>query len=296
MTTDKPLERKIQRRFIPFVVVGLLAPLTAAIPPRPEDWTLVWIALGATALISLVGLLTPWAQLPRWTYIVPPLAYFVVVAILREANDGSVSGYGSLALVPVVWIALNLGRVQVAIGIAVGALVFVLPLLVGDPESYTTGDWRRAVLWVATAAMVGYSIESLMREKRTHAREARVHEGTIAAIADATRALSAEADPREHICQATVQIAQATVAVIYEPDGLGELVMTATRDQTPVGRDFRSTAASPRAAPVRFRRASATSSRTRRATLRSRRTRSAALAQCRCCSSRSCAQACLSAC
>ena len=158
MTTDKPLERKIQRRFIPFVVVGLLAPLTAAIPPHPEDWTLVWIALGVTALISLVGLLTPWSQLPRWTYIVPPLAYFVVVAILREANDGSVSGYASLALVPVVWIALNLGRVQVAIGIAVGALVFVLPLLVGDPECYTTGDWRRAVLWVATAAMVGYSI------------------------------------------------------------------------------------------------------------------------------------------
>ena len=226
MTTDKPLERKIQRRLLPFALIGILAPLTAAIPPHPDDWTLVWVAMGATALITLVGLLTPWSRLPRWTYMVPPLAYFIVVSILREANDGSVSGYASLALLPVVWIALNLGRVQVAIGIAVGALVFVIPLLVGDPESYTSSDRRRAILWVAVAAIVGYSVESLMREKRTHAREARGHERTIAAIAGATRALGTEADARGHICRATLEIAQATVAVIYEPDGQGDLVMT----------------------------------------------------------------------
>ena len=33
----------------------------------------------------------------------------------------------------------------------------------------------------------------------------------MAAIANATRALSAEADPRGQICHATIQIAQATV-------------------------------------------------------------------------------------
>ena len=92
MRTDSPLERKIQRRFLPFALVGLLAPLTALIPPQPEDWTLVWLATGLTVLIALVGLLTPWSRLPRWSFIVPPLAYFVVVAILREANDGSVWG------------------------------------------------------------------------------------------------------------------------------------------------------------------------------------------------------------
>ena len=226
MTTERPLERKIQRRFIPFALVALLAPLTAVIPPLPDDWTLVWIAEALTIAIALVGVFTPWSRLPRWTYIVPPLTYFVVVAVLRQANDGSVSGYASLALLPVVWIALNLGRLQIAIGIAVGAMVFVLPLLVGDPESYTTSDWRRAVLWVATAAIVGFSVESLMREKRTRTREARANERTIAAIADATRALSVETDAREHICRTTLHIAQATVAVIYEPDGFGELVVT----------------------------------------------------------------------
>jgi diguanylate cyclase (GGDEF)-like protein len=38
----QPLERRIQRRFLPFAAVGLLAPLTAVLPPQPENWTLVW--------------------------------------------------------------------------------------------------------------------------------------------------------------------------------------------------------------------------------------------------------------
>ena len=232
---EKPLERKIQRRFLPFALVGLLAPLTAVIPPQPEEWTLVWISAALTVAIALVGLLTPWSRLPRWTYLAPPLAYFVVVALLREANDGSVSGYAPLALLPIVWIALNLGRTQVAIGIAAGSLVFVLPLLVGDPESYTSSDWRRAVLWVASAAIVGFSVESLVYEKRIRTRQAREHERTIAAIAGVTRALTAEADARDHICRATLEIAGAAHVAIWEPDEPGSLVRTG-RAGTDAGR------------------------------------------------------------
>ena len=36
MAAERLLEQNIQRRFIPFALVGLLAPLTALIPPRPR--------------------------------------------------------------------------------------------------------------------------------------------------------------------------------------------------------------------------------------------------------------------
>ena len=149
MMAGEAARAKIQRRFLPFALVGLLAPLTAVIPPQPEEWTLVWIAAALTVAIALVGLLTPWSRLPRWTYI---------VAAARVLRGGRAPARGErrlrlgirpLALLPIVWIALNLGRTQVAIGIAAGIAVFVLPLLVGDPESYTSSDWRRAVLWAA---------------------------------------------------------------------------------------------------------------------------------------------------
>ena len=220
------LESKITRRFAPFVAVGLLALLTAALPPRPDDWTYVWIAGVLTAVIAAAGLLVPWSRLPRWTYIVPPLAYFVVVALMREANDGSVSGYAPLALLPVVWIALNLGRKEVALGIAVGSSVFVLPLLFGNPDSYTASDWRRATLWTGVALIVGFSIESIMRDKRAQTRVARDHQRMITAVAEVSRRLGAEEDSRTLICAAAIDIAGATFAAIWEPDGSGDLVLT----------------------------------------------------------------------
>ena len=226
MATNRRLEAKITRRFLPFVAVGVLALATTAMPPRPDDWTYVWIAAVLTVVIAAVGVLTPWSRLPQWTFVVPPLAYFVVVALLREANDGSVSGYAPLALLPVVWIALNLGRREVALGIGVGASVFVLPLLVGDPESYATSDWRRALLWTGVAVIVGFSVEAIMQDKRSQTRISREHERRIAAIAGVARALTADVDAREHICRATLEIAGASLAAIWEPDGYGDLVLT----------------------------------------------------------------------
>lgn len=161
----RPLEAKITRRFAPFAALGLLALLAPPIPPRPTDWTYVWIAGALTVAIAASGFLVPWSTVPRWTYIVPPLAYFVVVALLRQANDGSASGYSALLLLPVVWIALHLGRREVALAIGVGTSVIVLPLLVGDPEQYGPEDWRRALLWAASAVIVAFSVESLVRDK-----------------------------------------------------------------------------------------------------------------------------------
>ena len=226
MRLERPRQSKIARRFAPFAAVGFLALLMPLLPPRPEDWTPVLVAAVLTVVIAATAVLVPWSRLPRWTYILPPLAYFIVVAVLRQANEGSVSGYAPLALLPVVWIALNLGRREVAIGIGVGAAVLVLPLLVGDPEQYTTSDWRRAILWTAVATIVGFSVESLVREMRTQTRIARDQERTIAAVAAVTRALTKEVDARADICRATLEIADATFAAIWEPDASGDLVLT----------------------------------------------------------------------
>ena len=65
-----------------------------------------------------------------------------------------------------------------------------------------------------------------MQDKRSQTRIAREHERRIAAIAGVARALTADADAREHICRATLEIAGASFAAIWEPDGYGDLVLT----------------------------------------------------------------------
>lgn len=239
------VERKIRRRFVPFAAVGFLALATTALPPRPSSWAFLALAAGLTLAIALAGVLCPWSRMPRWTYLVPPLAYFVVVLLLRDTADGSRSGYAPLALLPVVWIALNLGRREVALGVAAGSAVFLLPLVL-DASASNGGEVRRTILWVAVATIVGFSLESLMRDKRRQAREAREQartiseqEQTMATIARVARELTLSGNTRELICQAALEVSGGNLAAILEPDGDGNLVVSARAGADPGRYRFR---------------------------------------------------------
>ena len=153
-------------------MVGLLSLATIALPPEPKSWTLVAVAAGLTIAIAVAGLTVPWSRLPSGTYIVPPLAYFVVIGLLRDAQGGSTSGYAPLAIVPILWIALTLGRREVAMGVAGGVALFVIPLVGIGGDTYTASEWRRAVLWSGVALLVGFSTESLVRKGRERAQDA----------------------------------------------------------------------------------------------------------------------------
>ena len=148
--------------------MGTLALATIVIPSGPTERWLVVAAVALTALIALGALAVPWSRLPRYTYVLPPLAYFVVIGLLRESQGGSASGYAPLAILPVLWIALTLGRWEVAIGSVAGAVLFLAPL-VYENDAFTASEWRRAILWTGVSLVVGFSVEELMRGVRVEA-------------------------------------------------------------------------------------------------------------------------------
>jgi diguanylate cyclase (GGDEF)-like protein len=228
-----PLEREVVRQFLPFAAMGVLAFATVALPPEPSDWRLVGVAAVLTVAIALSGLLVPWSEVPRWTWILPSISYFAVVGLLREAQGGSDSGYAALAILPVVWMALTLSRREVAIGVAAGVALFVVPLSGVGSGTYSNADWRRAIIWIGVALIVGFSIETLVRRARREAAEARRRaeevaesERTLAAIAAIVREAAASADVRDLVCRATVDVAGGAVATIVEPEGAEWLVVT----------------------------------------------------------------------
>jgi diguanylate cyclase (GGDEF)-like protein len=206
-----------------------LAIVVLPLPPAGDGLTEIALASALTALILVAVWLAPWHRLPRFAEVVPALAYFVVVALLRESQGGALSGYSSLAMLPVFWLALYGTREHLAIGIAGLAAVFITPLaLLGAPE-YPSTEWRTAILWICVAPIVGFTVQALVAELRSRADETRLSLSNIEAITMAMREIGASTDPdavRRAVCSSARQIAGADVVQLLEPKPDNRLALT----------------------------------------------------------------------
>ena len=76
-------------RAAPFLGAMWLAIMAFPLPPEVETSPVVVAAVVLNALIVLGAIAVPWGRLPHFAQIAPPLAYFLVIALLREA-DGEI--------------------------------------------------------------------------------------------------------------------------------------------------------------------------------------------------------------
>jgi PAS domain S-box-containing protein len=104
--------------------------------------------------------------------VLPAYAGLGVIVILRHAEGGAVSGYGVLALIPVLWLALYGTRRELILMIATVALAFIVPILVFGAPEYPDAEWRRVILTTAMAAFIGLVTQNLVFEVRARANEA----------------------------------------------------------------------------------------------------------------------------
>jgi diguanylate cyclase (GGDEF)-like protein len=216
----------------------VLALAVLPLPPHDDRVDAVLLAVGLSALIVGAVVFVPWTRLPPFAETVPPLAYFVVIALLRESQGGSVSGYSALAMLPVFWFALYGTRSQLAIGIAGLASMFLAPLLLLGPPDYPSTEWRRALLWICVAPIVGYTVQRLVAELRSRAEDAARSEDEtrrtlayMASVTSVTRQMAGSSDPdavRGAVCSSAVAIAGADFAQLIEPDDDGILVRWAS--------------------------------------------------------------------
>jgi diguanylate cyclase (GGDEF)-like protein len=240
---DSFARRRLLARAAPFLGAGLLPFATLPLPPEIVSPPSVAAAALLTALICLTAVYVPWDRLPPVAQVVPPLAYFVVIALLREAEGGS-AGYATLVMLPVFWLALYGRRGELAIGIIGVAATFFTPLFLIGPPEYPASEWRVAILWVAMASLVGFTVQRLVTRLRERAEEsAKRAEAlrrseqeshamlmTVAAVAEAMQDVSREADAsaaRAAICAAASAIGGSDIAAFFEPDGEGNLLFSA---------------------------------------------------------------------
>lgn len=130
----------------------------------------VLIAALLFAAIGIAAALGPWERLPRLLVAAPLVASFAVIALLRDAEGGAISGYGTLVLLPVFWIALYAGRREVVASVVAVAGFFVVPILAVGTPAYPPVEWRRALLWVTVTAIVGLTTQGIVARVRASAR------------------------------------------------------------------------------------------------------------------------------
>src|SRR4051794_17223404 len=96
-------------------------------------------------------------------------------------------------------------------------------LLVGSPD-YTDEEWRRALLWVTAAGIIGLAVQDLVEQVRQRA-------GALHTVSAAVGRRTREIETRSAICEAAKDNAGAQYALLLEPDANARrLVTTAATD------------------------------------------------------------------
>jgi len=224
-------------RAAPFLGAMWLAIMVYPLPPSGHDSSALVAAALLNALILISALLTPWQRLPHF-------AYFVVIALLRASDGGSLSPYSVLAMLPVFWLALYGTWRLLALSICGVAALFLTPLLLVGGAEYPSSEWARALLWICVAPIVGFTVQSLVRQLRENAaenhrraeelevsqEETRKLVVSMAAVTEATREIARTTDAelaREVICSAACTITGARFGKLMERSPDGDLAMTA---------------------------------------------------------------------
>jgi len=244
-TTFQPFELSgLLRRAAPFLGAMWLALIIFPLPPHGGDSDAFVPAVALNVIIVVSVLIVPWQRLGPMAAVLPPLVYLLVIALLRDADGGGSSAYSALFMLPIFWLALYGSPQQLAIGFAGLAAVFVVPvILIGSP-AYPASEWTRALVWLCVAPIIGFTVQSLVRELRHRAEENRRRADelqvsqeeqrklvvSMAAVTEATRELARTTDAtlaRKIVCTAACTVTGARFAKLMERSPDGDVVMTA---------------------------------------------------------------------
>lgn len=222
----------ILRRTAPFGVAMILGFAAIELPAGHRNGREILIAAVLNVVIVAAIVLVPWERLPRSADVLPPLAYMIVVALLRDALGGAASAYSTLLIVPVLWIALHGTRTQLGIGVAGVLVLLAMPVLVIGKPDYASDEWRRVLLWTFVSGIVGLATQDLVDQVRQRA-------DALHTVSEAVGRRTREIETRSAICEAAKENAGAQYALLLERDTNGRrLVTTAATDASVEGTEL----------------------------------------------------------
>ena len=163
--------KNVAWRIAPFVLAGILP--FALVPIAGISFADVRVQIAAVLVPIVIGLalLVPWERFPAWPQAILPLAYYVILALLRGASGATPSVFDPLLAVPVTWFAIyGTGR-ELALSIVATALTLLLPPLISGTSLLEHEQLQRTIVAVGLISAVAPAVHALVLRLRRTTRE-----------------------------------------------------------------------------------------------------------------------------
>jgi hypothetical protein len=152
---------------LPVFALVAVGTVLIAVIPFPHDARRE-ISVAGVLFFALVAaaFLLPWERLPDWAWLIIPIGYIAVIAIIRDAQGGSDSGLVVVYLLPIVWLSLYGRRLHLLVGLFCMDLALLVPLLIIGPPNYPTLEWRQVVVMAMVTTLVASTAYTMVSRDR----------------------------------------------------------------------------------------------------------------------------------
>jgi signal transduction histidine kinase len=160
---------------------------------------------------AVVVVVTGRNQFAEQVRLLAPAATLVAVLLVRHGSHGDRIRYELLLLLPILWLALQGSRSELVVGIT-GMTVGLMLL----SATYAgPGGWSDELLFGLVAATVGATVHRLVGQVRRQASDVASVTRVVREVSSATDAAGA----RNVVCRSALEIVDAQLALLLEPDG-----------------------------------------------------------------------------
>ncbi len=128
------------------------------------------ISIAGVLFFALVAaaFIVPWERLPEWAWLIIPIGYIAVIAIIRDAQGGTHSGLVVVYLLPIVWLSLYGRRLHLLVGLFFLDLALLIPLLILGAPKYPTIEWREVAVMATVTTLVASTVYTMVSRDRAY--------------------------------------------------------------------------------------------------------------------------------
>ena len=149
-----------------FALVAVGTVLIAVIPFPHDARREISVAGVLFFVLVAAAFLVPWERLPDWAWLIIPIGYIAVIAIIRDAQGGTDSGLVVVYLLPIVWLSLYGRRLHLLVGLFCMDLALLVPLLIVGPPKYPTLEWRQVAVMATVTTLVASTVYTMVSRDR----------------------------------------------------------------------------------------------------------------------------------